>query len=170
MPRGRACGLPTGRGLAEDLLAEERCFPLITCLEVIEHVPDPAGFVKVLTALLEPDGMLVLSTLNRTRRSWMTAKFGAEYVLRILPTGTHDWRAFITPAELAGLLRTAGLRVEATTGLRADPLTGRWRTGRGHVGELPDRSAPIATRRQHVMGEQDANPPQGQPSHTDVCH
>ena len=86
--------------------------------------------MRVLAALLEPGGLLVLSTLNRTRRSWIVGKLGAEYVLRMLPVGTHDWKAFITPAELAGMLRAAGLRVGQTTGLVADPLTGQWRTGR----------------------------------------
>jgi 2-polyprenyl-6-hydroxyphenyl methylase / 3-demethylubiquinone-9 3-methyltransferase len=93
-------------------------------------VPDPASFLRVLAGLLEPDGVLVLSTLNRTRRSWLTAKVGAEYLLRMLPVGTHDWNSFITPAELAAMLRTAGLRVSRTTGLLAEPLTGQWRTGR----------------------------------------
>jgi 2-polyprenyl-6-hydroxyphenyl methylase/3-demethylubiquinone-9 3-methyltransferase len=116
--------------LAEDLVAEGSRFPMVTSLEVIEHVPDPAGFVRVLASLLEPDGVLILSTLNRTRRSWLTAKVGAEYVLRMLPMGTHEWRKFITPAELGGMLRSAGLRVGQTTGLLADPLTGQWRTGR----------------------------------------
>lgn len=114
----------------EDLLSEGMRFPLITCLEVIEHVPDPAAFVRVLAELLEPGGMLILSTLNRTGRSWLNAKLGAEYVLRMLPIGTHDWRAFITPAELAAMLRAVSLRVGATTGLVASPLTGQWKTGR----------------------------------------
>jgi 2-polyprenyl-6-hydroxyphenyl methylase/3-demethylubiquinone-9 3-methyltransferase len=116
--------------LAEELAAEGLRFPMITSLEVIEHVPDPAAFVGVLARLLEPGGVLVLSTLNRTRRSWIVGKLGAEYVLRMLPVGTHDWKAFITPAELAGMLRSAGLRVGQTTGLVADPLSGQWRVGR----------------------------------------
>jgi 2-polyprenyl-6-hydroxyphenyl methylase/3-demethylubiquinone-9 3-methyltransferase len=127
---GKGLALTYRSCLAEDLAVEGARFPVIISLEVIEHVPDPAGFVRVLANLLEPGGLLVLSTLNRTPRSWVTAKLGAEYVLRMLPVGTHDWNAFITPAELAGLLRGAGLRVGQTTGLLADPLTGQWRTGR----------------------------------------
>ena len=114
--------------LAEDLLAEGARFPLITALEVIEHVPDPAAFVRALTALLEPGGMLFLSTLNRTRRSFLTAKLGAEYVLRLLPVGTHDWRRFITPAELARLLQQARARVTDSAGL--SPGLGGWRISR----------------------------------------
>ena len=128
--KGRGLTLTYRACRAEDLLAEGTRFPLVTCLEVIEHVPDPAAFVRILAELLEPGGMLILSTLNRTRRSWLTAKVGAEYVLRMLPIGTHDWKAFITPAELAAMLRAAGLRAHATTGLVANPLTAQWKTGR----------------------------------------
>jgi 2-polyprenyl-6-hydroxyphenyl methylase / 3-demethylubiquinone-9 3-methyltransferase len=113
---------PTYRvAIAEDLLAEGLRFPLITALEVIEHIPDPAAFVRVLVGLLEPSGMLFLSTLNRTSRSLLVAKLGAEYVARLLPVGTHDWRRFIAPAKLAVLLRAAGARVTDTAGLSPGP-------------------------------------------------
>jgi len=117
-------------GVAEDVLAEGLRFPVVTALEVIEHVPDPAGFVLTLAALLEPGGLLFLSTLNRTARSFVSAKLGAEYLLRWLPIGTHDWRKFITPVELGEMLRDGGLRVTDTAGLVPDPLRGGWRIGR----------------------------------------
>jgi 2-polyprenyl-6-hydroxyphenyl methylase / 3-demethylubiquinone-9 3-methyltransferase len=114
--------------VAEDLLSEGHRFQVITALEVIEHVPDPAAFVQVLVRLLEPGGMLFLSTLNRTRRSFLVAKLGAEYVLRMLPVGTHDWRKFISPVELAKLLREAGASVIDTAGL--SPGAAGWRITR----------------------------------------
>ncbi len=115
-------------GAAEELLAEGLRFPVVVALEIVEHVPDPAAFVRVLAELVEPGGLLFMSTLNRTLRSFLVAKLGAEYVLRLLPVGTHDWRRFLPPAELAGLVRAAGARVVDTAGL--SPCPGGWRTTR----------------------------------------
>jgi 2-polyprenyl-6-hydroxyphenyl methylase/3-demethylubiquinone-9 3-methyltransferase len=117
-------------GLAEDLLAEGSRFQVITALELIEHVPDVDRFLHVLQRLLEPGGLLFISTLNRTARSFLTAKIGAEYLLRLLPVGTHDWRQFMTPMELAAALRAVGLRATDTAGLSPALGTGGWRIGR----------------------------------------
>ena len=116
--------------VAGDLLAEGARFPVISALEVIEHVPDPAAFLHTLAALLAPGGVLFLSTMNRTWRSYLAAKVGAEYVLRWLPVGTHDGRKFISPTEAGGLLRDAGLRVADITGLEFDAFSMRWKAGR----------------------------------------
>ncbi len=88
------------------------------------------GVESTLAGLLEPGGMLFLSTLNRTARSYVTAKLGAEYLLRLLPTGTHDWKQFITPAELSGLCRGSNLRMADLAGFSFSPLTGKFRIGR----------------------------------------
>ena len=116
-------------GTAEDLAAEGARFQAITALEVIEHVADPAAFVALLAPLLEPGGMLFASTINRTARSLALAKIGAEYVLRLLPRGTHEWRRFVTPAELEGYAEQAGLRWLGSRGMLFDPVARRWRMG-----------------------------------------
>ena len=112
------------------LVAERRTFGAVTALEVIEHVTDPAAFLRDLARLITPGGQVFISTLNRTARSLVVAKFGAEYVLRLLPRGTHSWRRFITPAELAGLARAAGLRMTDSAGMTFDLAGQRWRESR----------------------------------------
>ncbi len=114
----------------EMLLAERQRFAVVTALEVIEHVPDQRGFVRGLAALVQPGGLVFVSTLNRTVRSFIAAKLGAEYLLRWLPIGTHDWNKFATPAELSAWMGAAGLRVSDVAGLSADVLRGTWRIGR----------------------------------------
>ncbi|MDD2875863.1 MAG: bifunctional 2-polyprenyl-6-hydroxyphenol methylase/3-demethylubiquinol 3-O-methyltransferase UbiG [Acidiphilium sp.] len=114
----------------DDLVAEKSRFPVIAALEVIEHVPDPQGFLDTLATLLEPGGLLFVSTLNRTPQSYAMAKLGAEYLLRLLPAGTHDWQRFVTPGELAGMCRAAGLRLADVAGLVPAPLAGGFRESR----------------------------------------
>ena len=113
-----------------ELVREGVRFAAITALEVVEHVPDQPGFLRELALLLAPGGRLFVSTLNRTGRSLIVAKLGAEYVLRLLPVGTHDWRRFVTPAELARDGRAAGLHLIDSAGMSFDPVRRRWRESR----------------------------------------
>jgi 2-polyprenyl-6-hydroxyphenyl methylase/3-demethylubiquinone-9 3-methyltransferase len=118
-------------GGPEDLPAGER-FDAVVALEVIEHVApaDRVAFLTHLARAAKPGGRVFLSTLNRTPASFLLAKVGAEYLLRLLPVGTHDWKMFVTPAELGTDLRAAGLRVSDIAGMRMDPLSGAWRIAR----------------------------------------
>ena len=118
------------QGTAEALAATGVRFPVITALEIIEHVADPEAFLVSLKALLAPGGMLFLSTLNRTLKSYAVAKIGAEYLLRLLPVGTHDWQNFIRPEELGRLCRTAGLNLTETAGLSYTSLTRTFQVSR----------------------------------------
>jgi 2-polyprenyl-6-hydroxyphenyl methylase/3-demethylubiquinone-9 3-methyltransferase len=113
---------------AEALLAEGAApFDVILALEVAEHVTDPAAFLADCARLLAPGGLLIVATLNRTIRSLALAKVAAEYILRWIPAGAHDWRKFLKPEELIALLTGAGLEPGAVRGLTLDPLSGRWR-------------------------------------------
>jgi 2-polyprenyl-6-hydroxyphenyl methylase/3-demethylubiquinone-9 3-methyltransferase len=117
-------------GTPEALAGAGGRFNAVVALEVIEHVEDRAAFCAALATLAQPGGLVFLSTLNRTARSFLMAKLGAEYLLRLLPVGTHDWRMFVTPGELGAELRRAGLMVTDLAGMTMDPLTGRWRESR----------------------------------------
>lgn len=111
---------------AEQLAAEPFKFDVVTCLEVVEHVPDPGAFVGVAASLVRPGGLLVTSTINRTLKAWALAIVGAEYVLQWLPAGTHRWDRFVTPDEMAAFMAQAGLRNIAFEGLIYDPFGDRW--------------------------------------------
>ena len=114
---------------AEDLAAAGGRFDLVLAMEVIEHTPDAAAFVATVGALAETGGAVVLATLNRTLKSFAHAILGAEVVLGWLPRGTHRWKNFVRPAELARYVRAAGLRLDDLQGLGYDPLGRGWRLG-----------------------------------------
>ena len=114
---------------AEALAAKGRRFDAVLALEVVEHVADVPAFLTAVASLVKPGGALVLSTLNRTAKAFLQAVVGAEYVLRWLPRGTHDWRRFQRPAEIARALRAAGLTVEDLTGMTLDLRSREWRLG-----------------------------------------
>jgi 2-polyprenyl-6-hydroxyphenyl methylase/3-demethylubiquinone-9 3-methyltransferase len=114
--------------IAVEDLARERpaSFDVVTCMEMLEHVPDPASVVTALGQLVKPGGWVLLSTLNRNAKSFLFAIVGAEYVLRMLPAGTHEYARFIRPSELAQMCRDAGLEVQGAKGLTFNPLTQRY--------------------------------------------
>ncbi|MGB5939600.1 MAG: bifunctional 2-polyprenyl-6-hydroxyphenol methylase/3-demethylubiquinol 3-O-methyltransferase UbiG [Rhodanobacter sp.] len=107
---------------AELAAAEPASFDAVCCMELIEHVPDPAALVDDLAAMLKPGGRLFMSTLNRTPAAFGAAIVGAEYVMRLLPRGTHHYAQFLRPSELGRLLRRAGLELEDVSGLGYNPL------------------------------------------------
>ena len=124
----RLHGLETGvsvdyRQQPVEALATEApgSFDAVTCMEMVEHVPDPAAIIRACAELLRPGGRLYLSTLNRTPAAFALAIVGAEYIARLLPKGTHRYRDFIRPSELAGWLRDAGLQLEDVSGLMYEP-------------------------------------------------
>ncbi len=109
---------------AEALAAQQPAsFDVITCMEMLEHVPDPASTIQACATLLKPGGQAFFSTLNRNLKSYVMAIIGAEYVLKLLPRGTHDYGRFIKPSELARLARHAGLQVEAFKGMSYNPFS-----------------------------------------------
>lgn len=117
---------------AEALAAEQPAtFDVVTCLEVLEHVPDPASTVAACARLVKPGGQVFLSTINRNPKAWLMAIVGAEYVLHLLPRGTHDYMKFIKPSELDRMCRNARLHVREYTGMHYNPLTGSYSLGPG---------------------------------------
>ena len=110
--------------LAEEI-AEQRAgeYDAVTCLEMLEHVPDPASVIRACAKLVKPGGQVFFSTINRNPKAFLFAIVGAEYVLRLLPRGTHEYAKLIRPSELAGWSRDAGLDVRDTTGMTYNPVT-----------------------------------------------
>ena len=119
------------RRTTAEQLAEERPgeFDVVTCMEMLEHVPDPGSVIRACAELVRPGGDVFFSTINRNPKSFLFAIVGAEYLLRLLPRGTHEFAKFIRPSELAAWARAAGLEVEDVIGMSYNPLTKTYRLG-----------------------------------------
>jgi 2-polyprenyl-6-hydroxyphenyl methylase/3-demethylubiquinone-9 3-methyltransferase len=118
----------TYREVAAEALAAERpgSFDVVTCMEMLEHVPDPASVVRACATLVKPGGWVFFSTINRNPKSFLFAIVGAEYVLNMLPKGTHEYAKFLRPSELSRFVREAGLDLQGTRGMEYNPLTRRY--------------------------------------------
>ena len=130
---------------AEDLAAEAPAsFDMVTCMEMLEHVPDPASVVRACHQLVKPGGWVFFSTLNRNAKSFLFAIVGAEYVLNLLPRGTHEYAKLIRPSELAGFCRQAGLELRHTRGMEYNPFSGHyWLSSDTSVNYLVATQKPI---------------------------
>lgn len=117
---------------AEAMAAEmPGAFDLVTCLEMLEHVPDPASIISACCTLVRPGGQVIFSTINRNPKAFALAILGGEYLLRLIPAGTHEYAKFIRPSELEGWARAAGLQHRHSTGMHYNPLTRHYRLGPG---------------------------------------
>ncbi|MDZ4283779.1 MAG: bifunctional 2-polyprenyl-6-hydroxyphenol methylase/3-demethylubiquinol 3-O-methyltransferase UbiG [Hydrogenophaga sp.] len=124
----------SAEGMAQQ---EPEAFDVVTCMEMLEHVPDPSSVVRACAALVKPGGWVFFSTLNRNPKSFLFAIMGAEYVLQLLPKGTHEYAKFIKPSELARYSREVGLELTDTRGMEYNPLTRRyWLSGDTSVNYL----------------------------------
>ncbi|NND82304.1 MAG: bifunctional 2-polyprenyl-6-hydroxyphenol methylase/3-demethylubiquinol 3-O-methyltransferase UbiG [Gammaproteobacteria bacterium] len=119
--------------ITAEALAEQRPghYDIVTCLEMLEHVPDPAQVISACAQLCKPDGHVYFSTINRNPKAWLFAIVGAEYILNLLPRGTHEYDKLIKPSELDAWARAAGLHTERMTGLHFNPLTKQYKLGPG---------------------------------------
>jgi len=128
---------------AEDLAKEEpEQYDVVTCMEMLEHVPDPSSVVQACASLCKPGGNIFFSTLNRNPKSYLFAIIGAEYILKLLPKGTHEYDKFIKPSELANFTRQAGLELNEIKGMAYNPITQIYR-----LGSDTDVNYMIATRK-----------------------
>ncbi len=118
---------------AEALAAEGAVFDVVVAMEIVEHVADLPLFLREIARMVKPGGLLVLATMNRTAKSFAMAIVGAEWILRWLPVGTHDWRKFVTPKELERAVEATGLSVLEACGMVFDPLRGRWSLAAGDL-------------------------------------
>jgi 2-polyprenyl-6-hydroxyphenyl methylase / 3-demethylubiquinone-9 3-methyltransferase len=126
---GQGLDIDYRAGRVEELAAEAKTFDALVCLEVVEHVPDPAAFLAACARLVRPGGLMLLSTLNRTLKAYLLAIIGGEYILRWLPVGTHQWERFVTPDELTRHLHAAGLEAPRIQGLVYNPFADAWSVG-----------------------------------------
>ena len=135
------------RQVAAEVLADEMpgAFDVVTCMEMLEHVPDPAAIVRACAQLAKPGGWVFLSTINRNPKSFLMAIVGAEYVLNLVPRGTHEYARLLRPSELAQFCRAAGLDLQHSRGLEYNPITRRYRlTGDTSVNYMVAARKPLA--------------------------